>query len=165
MLLPPPTARARTSSVHGSQQGALQGSHQQQHHAGRGLSSPDHQLQQRQPASCPPPSEQQQQQQQQEGSAACPVLLVHRAWGAGLAGWSVVLPQGWVRPFWQALAFTGELQPAGVVLCAVALCETHRVQQGWWWLALGGGEAQPTELLLNILCSENDWPCCIKREM
>lgn len=40
----------------------------------------------------------------------CPLLLVRQsAVGSAGAGWSLLLPAGWVMPFWMALTHTGEV--------------------------------------------------------
>lgn len=49
-----------------------------------------------------------QQQHYSQQQLSCPILLVRRQYGAALSGWSLVLPAGWVMPFWSALSFTGE---------------------------------------------------------
>jgi hypothetical protein len=37
------------------------------------------------------------------------MLLVRRCWGGcSTPGWSLLLPAGWVGPFWQALTYAGE---------------------------------------------------------
>lgn len=38
---------------------------------------------------------------------SCPVLLVRRSY-SDVGGWSLILPAGWVMPFWLALAYAGE---------------------------------------------------------
>lgn len=39
---------------------------------------------------------------------SCPVLLVRRYWGScKTPGWSLLVPAGWVGPFWQAITFAG----------------------------------------------------------
>lgn len=38
----------------------------------------------------------------------CPLLLVRQApGGSAAAGWSLLLPAGWVMPFWMALTYAG----------------------------------------------------------
>ena len=92
-----------------------QGISQLRHHARRSsllLSTPGSLLQQWQCEGAGQQRQQpqqQQQQQQQQAQLSCPVLLVRRHYRASLVGWSLVLPAGWVMPFWNALSFTGML--------------------------------------------------------
>jgi hypothetical protein len=50
----------------------------------------------------------------------CPLLLVRQApSGAAAAGWSLLLPSGWVMPFWLALTHAGARGACAVLhLCA-----------------------------------------------
>eukprot|EP00873_Tetraselmis_striata_P043431 jgi/Tetstr1/463695/TSEL_008556.t1 len=58
--------------------------------------------------------------------SACPAILVKRAAAPGCGGWSLILPAGWVRVFWQELVMSG--------LHAVGLRE-------WEWVAEAAGVA------------------------
>ena len=54
--------------------------------------------------------------------ASCPVLALRHACrdGQGAPGWALILPGGWMGPFWQALAYQG-VRPTG--------------QREWRWVA------------------------------
>lgn len=52
----------------------------------------------------------------------CPLMLVRQYMGS-IPGWSLLLPAGWVMPFWQALAYQGKASKStehGV--CLASMC-------------------------------------------
>jgi hypothetical protein len=54
----------------------------------------------------------------------CPVLLIKAEHAPGMSGWSLILPAGWVMPFWSALSMAGA-RPAG--------------QREWGWACMQAG--------------------------
>lgn len=44
-----------------------------------------------------------------ESATHCPLLLVRQQYGS-TPGWSLIMPSGWVMPFWRALAHSGKLR-------------------------------------------------------